>query len=233
MSHMETRSSPSPGHSVLAPRPWTSFKDTPPSPLLVLRKKEGVKYRAPHAPLSPAQRKSSKRRAPAPPVRSSSLKDSEDEEDIDGVKEVTVNKVEASPKVTIDLGEASESSQSFKNEVSIFVFPENGSKELESDLHGEDSQDGVRGPEIILDVSKLESSLDEAIEDFGDAINDLKEDNVNDNIDQETEAGRQDKSELNSPLDLGPASDEAGRKLTIKGWEKFVEGIYFSDWFYV
>ena len=95
MSHMETRSSPSPGISVLAPRPWTSFKDTPPSPLLVLRKKEGVKYRAPHAPLSPAQRKSSKKRAPAPPVRSSSLKDSEDEEDIDGVKEVTVNKVEA------------------------------------------------------------------------------------------------------------------------------------------
>ena len=39
----------SPGYSLLAPRPWTSFKKTPPSPLLVLRRKA----RAPPAPLTP------------------------------------------------------------------------------------------------------------------------------------------------------------------------------------
>ena len=84
----------SPGYSLLAPRPWTSFKETPPSPLLVLRRKA----RAPSAPLTPvspplvspalvngtvtngngAPRKSSKKKAPAPPARSSSLKSSED-----------------------------------------------------------------------------------------------------------------------------------------------------------
>ena len=206
----------SPGYNVHGPRPWTSFKDTPPSPLLVLRRKEGAKYRAPPAPL-PLQgagepgtrRQSSKQRAPAPPVRSTSLKDSEDEDE----KIVNISKIEASPKVTIDLEETTDSSHSYKNEVSIFVFPENETKEVERKLNnGEDSQDGVCGPEIILNVSKLQKSLDDAMENFGDAVNDMKEKNNNVKVNQAIEK-------------TSKSSREIGRRLAIKGWEKFVEGI--------
>lgn len=208
----------SPGYNVHGPRPWTSFKDTPPSPLLVLRRKEGAKYRAPPAPAplqgegEPGPRRTSKKRAPAPPVRSTSLKDSEDEDE----KIINVSKIEASPKVTIDLEETTDSSHSYKNEVSIFVFPENETKEVERKLsNGEDSQDGVCEPEIILNVSKLQKSLDDAMENFGDAVNDMREQNNN----VEAEVNQTIEKETNT------SSREIGRRLAIKGWEKFVEGI--------
>jgi len=226
---MET-SSPSPSYNVHGPRPWTSFKDTPPSPLLVLRRKEGAKYRAPPAPVSLQEelspRRSSKRRAPAPPVRSSSLKDSEDEQE---EKQINVTKIEASPRVTIDLEEAANSSQSFKNEVSIFVFPDNKTKEFESKLHGEDSQDGVCGSEIILDVSQLQNSLDDALENFGNAVIDMREEKnnvkLNEHEEKETNEKNHERGEFTTQSNLTTHSPKKGRKLTIEGWEKFVEGI--------
>ena len=83
---MESESN-SPSYNILAPRPWTSFKETPPSPLLVLRKRE-VKSPAPAPPppVSPidtemnGSRRTRKKKAPSPPVRSSSLKSSGNEE---------------------------------------------------------------------------------------------------------------------------------------------------------
>ena len=210
------------------PRPWTSFKDTPPSPLLVLRRKEGAKYRAPPAPVSLqgelSPKRNSKRRAPAPPVRSSSLKEEEDEEE---EKQINVSKMEASPRVTIDLDEAANSSQSFKNEVSIFVFPDKRTKEIESKLFGEDSQDGVCKSEIILDVSRLQNSLDDALENFGDAVIDMREENVKLNEHEEKEINEKshERGEFTTQSNLTTYSPENGRKLTIAGWEKFVEGI--------
>ena len=233
---MET-SLPSPGYNVRGPRPWTSFKDTPPSPLLVLRKREGAKYPAPPAPVSSQSqqgaelgpRRSSKKRAPAPPVRSTSLKDSEDEENIE--KKINVSNIEASPRVTIDLEEVTDNSQSYKNEVSIFVFPENETEELESNLCGEDSRDRVDGQEIILDVTKLQNSLNDAIDTFGDALNDMKDErnNVEFNALIEKEKNKiSHESELTNQPNLVTSSCEIGKRLAIAGWEKFVEGILSS-----
>ena len=231
--NMET-SLQSPGYNVRGPRPWTSFKDTPPSPLLVLRKREGAKYPAPPAPVSSqphqgtelSQRRSSKKRAPAPPVRSTSLKDSENEEDIE--KNINVSNIEASPKVTIDLEEVTDSSQSYKNEVSIFVFPENETKELENNLCGEDSRDGVDGQEIILDVTKLQNSLNDAMETFGDAVNEMKDERNNVEFNALIENEKKEIShekELTNHQNLVTSSREIGRRLAIAGWENFVEGI--------
>ena len=221
---METPA-PSPTYNVHGPRPWTSFKDTPPSPLLVLRKTGGTKYRAPPAPIhlpeggEGAPRRSSKKRAPAPPVRSTSLKDEEEEDN----KQVNVSKIEASPKVTIDLGDAVDSSKSYKNEVSIFVFPENEKNTVERKLDGEDSHDG----EIILDVSQLQDSLDDALENFGKGVVDIRDENSNvkviEDMDKEEKKQAYDR---NHEMEItNQSSFITGRKLAITGWEKFVEGI--------
>ena len=128
--------------------------------------------------------------------------------------------MEASPRVTIDLDEAANSSQSFKNEVSIFVFPDKKTNEVESKLYGEDSQDGVCGSEVILDVSRLQNSLD-------DAVIDMREDNVkfNEHEENETNEKSHERGEDTTQSNLTTHSPEKGRKLRIAGWEKFVEGI--------
>ena len=145
---MESESN-SPSYNILAPRPWTSFKETPPSPLLVLRKRE-VKSPAPQPPVSPTEtekngsRRSRKKKAPSPPVRSSSLKSSgNDDSDKDEDAKVEMNI--ATPKITIDLDETDGrmTNDSYKNEVSIFVFPETNEK-----------QDTADSTELILDVTK-------------------------------------------------------------------------------
>ena len=92
-------------------------------------------------------------------------------------------------------------------------------KEVESKLYGEDSQDGVCGSEVILDVSRLQNSLDDALENFGDAVIDMREENVKLNEHEEKEINEKSQSNLTTH------SPEKGRKLRIAGWEKFVEGI--------
>ena len=260
----------SPGYSLLAPRPWTSFKETPPSPLLVLRRKA----RAPSAPLTPVSpplmspalvngtvtngsvgsgppRKSSKKKAPAPPARSSSLKSSEDtDEENVGDQRTYVKQIAASPKIALSLddtvdGENVKTCESFKSAVSIFVFPE-VDNEIESSAateHAanedastvevadtetaktvsvdsaqaatEDSLDAHS--ELVLDATtlKVDSSLDEVIEDFGDTVNKMKKNDDNTEIDMKKDTGIEEET---------VPKEKVGTRLTIKGWETFVEG---------
>ena len=256
----------SPSYSLLAPRPWTSFKETPPSPLLVLRRKA----RAPPAPLTPVSpplmspalvngtvtngsgppRKSSKKRAPAPPARSSSLKSSEDtDEENVGDQRTYVKQIAASPKIALSLddtvdGENVKTCESFKSAVSIFVFPE-VDNEIESSAateHAvkEDATEEVAGTEtaktasvdatqaatedsldahseLVLDATtlKAENSLDEAIEDFGDTVNKMKKNDNNTEIDMKKDTGIEEET---------VPEERVGTRLTIKGWETFVEG---------
>ena len=258
----------SPGYSLLAPRPWTSFKETPPSPLLVLRRKA----RAPPAPLPPVSpplmspalvngtvtngsgppRKSSKKRAPAPPARSSSLKSSEDtDEENVGDQKTYVKQIAASPKIALSLddtvdGENVKTCESFKSAVSIFVFPEVHNK-IESSAAtehaaNEDAADAVSTMEVadtetasvdathaatedsldahselVLDATtlKVDNSLDEVIEDFGDTVNKMKKNDDNTEIDMKKDTGIEEET---------VPKEKVGTRLTIKGWETFVEG---------
>ena len=260
----------SPGYSLLAPRPWTSFKETPPSPLLVLRRKA----RAPPAPLTPVSpplmspalvngtvtngsgppRKSSKKRAPAPPARSSSLKSSEDtDEENVGDQKTYVKQIAASPKIALSLddtvdGENVKTCESFKSAVSIFVFPEVDNKIESSAATEHDANEDAAAAsteeiadtetaktasvdathaakedsldahsELVLDATtlKVDSSLDEVIEDFGDTVNKMKKNDDNTEIDMKKDTGIEEET---------VPKEKVGTRLTIKGWETFVEG---------
>ena len=264
---VDTVDTGSPGYSLLAPRPWTSFKETPPSPLLVLRRKA----RAPPAPFAPVSlplmspglvngtvtngsgppRKSSKKKAPAPPARSSSLKSSEDtDEENVGDQKTYVKQIAASPKIALSLddtvdGENVKTCESFKSAVSIFVFPE-VDNEIESSAateHAanedastvevadtetaktasvdsaqaatEDSLDAHS--ELVLDATtlKVDSSLDEVIEDFGDTVNKMKKNDDNIDMNMKKDTGIEEET---------VPEERVGTRLTIKGWETFVEG---------
>ena len=253
----------SPGYSLLAPRPWTSFKETPPSPLLVLRRKA----RAPSAPLTPVSpplvspalvngtvtngngppRKSSKKKAPAPPARSSSLKSSEDtDEENVGDQKTYVKQIAASPKIALSLedtvdGDDVKTCESFKSAVSIFVFPDLD-KQIESSAATEHAANedtdafievadtetantasvdathsSEANSELVLDATtlKVDNSLDEVIEDFGHTVNKMKKNDGNIEIAMNKDTVIEEEK---------VPEEKVGTRLTIKGWETFVEG---------
>ena len=262
----------SPSYSLLAPRPWTSFKETPPSPLLVLRRKA----RAPSAPLTPVSpplvspalvngtvtngngppRKSSKKKAPAPPARSSSLKSSEDtDEENVGDQKTYVKQIAASPKIACSLddtvdGDNVKTCESFKSAVSIFVFPEVDNK-IESSAATEQEHAGNEdaanasieevadtetsntasvdathaatedsldtNSELVLDATtlKVDNSLEEVIEDFGDTVNKMKKNDGNIEIAMNKDTVIEEEK---------VPEEKVGTRLTIKGWETFAEG---------
>ena len=136
----------SPSYNILAPKPWTSFKETPPSPLLVLQRRDSRSGRAGEEGRLEVRTSLKKKRAPQPPVRASSLSSpvSDDEADLDQKHPAENNATE-----TEDVG----------LEESVTTGMVTG------DTEGEDNVDDVDAnkhpkPELILDVQKLEDLAD-------------------------------------------------------------------------
>ena len=143
----------SPSYSILAPKPWTSFKDTPPSPLLVLQRRDS---RSGVGEEGQVRSSLKKKRAPQPPVRASSISSpvSGDEADLE----------QKHPAVTTETKETGLEEYS-KTETSL-----SASNEDEVNLDDVDSKISKNPqPELILDVQKLQNN-----EDFADNEDTLK-----------------------------------------------------------
>ena len=137
-----------------------------------------------------------------------------------------IRTVNQSPKITIDLDdpEGRKTNDSYKNEVSIFVFPDTKEKD-----------DATDGSELILDVTKL----NEVMEDFGDAVTTMKRNSAvslkdkNGNIVQiqrETEkivektVNIKITEETEKIVEKVEKFQIGGRKIDISGWNDFMKG---------
>ena len=194
-----SQSDKSPSYNILAPKPWTSFKETPPSPLLVLQRRDSR--------TGLPRRSVKKNRAPQPPVRTSSLNSAGSGADSDGEGATEVfRKTEVVIKTShqeeeIILGE------SFKNEVSILVTKE--STAATDTVDETDATTKTEQSELVLDVKKL-PGLD-VTEDIADnegetsAIDDEVPEPVVESVEEE--------------------DTSKGKRLSILGLSNFVEGL--------
>ena len=218
---MESRvssSSPqsSPSYNILAPKPWVSFKETPPSPLLVLRKREG-KSPAPAPPPAPVfvfdqqetpekttndvRRSLKKKQAPQPPPRTTSeIVNHEQKEE-----ECIINNKTEEDCVTQD-----EEQIGSKEEVPR--GSDINDKELPSDIDQDNDNDEVDGTaeELILDPAKLESSLTVRFGLDQADVNIKEEDKLDENMNEK----------------LDEKKEVSGRRLNIRNWAHFVKCMF-------
>ena len=185
----------SPSYNILAPKPWTSFKETPPSPLLVLRRRDSRNDAGEEVQVRSSLKK---KRAPQPPVRGSSLSSpvSGDENDLE-------------QKHPEDITETKETGleESVKTEVSVSVRPDNdGEDKNVDDVDAKITQNPL--PELILDVQKLQNNEDLA-----------------DNEDTLERKSSEDVDDITEPLDNVDEKISTGKKLSIVGLSGFIEGL--------
>ena len=204
----------SPSYNILAPKPWTSFKETPPSPLLVLQRRDSRKGAAEEGV---TRGSSKKKRAPQPPVRASSLSSqvSVEESDRDhkhpaDTTETTVTTSETTETLTTETRETRETGleESVKTEISISVTRHNEDEVNVDDVDDVDAKIHKHPqPELILDVQKLQN-----IEDVVDKEETMKSESSED-VDDITE-----------PLDSVDEKLETGKRLSIVDFSGFIEG---------
>ena len=195
----QSQSQQSPNYNILAPKPWTSFKETPPSPLLVLQRRDSRTGQ-----LRPSIKKA---RAPQPPVRTSSLTSAGSPDESDGeIEEEVVLKTSNSAERMEETQEIVRR-ESLENEVMIEVTTE---KRVDVEEVADETDAKTEQTELVLDVQKL--PVFEITEDIAD---------------NEGKPSAED-NEVTEPLENDGSLLSPGKKLSILGLSGFIEGLSSS-----